>query len=155
MKHPLSATIGIGLTLLICSGASRAGEKRIGYTDLPPAVKETVQRETQGALIKGYSKEVEHGRTEYEVESIVDGKSRDISIDPSGKVVEVEQQVSLDAVPAAAMNAIRNEAGAGSIQKVEEVRSSSEVAYEAQVLIHGKHQEIRVHADGSAAPEQD
>ena len=86
---------------------------------------------------------------------ILAGKSRDVSIDPSGKVIEVEQQVALDAVPLAAMAAIRKQAEGRSIQKVEEVRSDAETAYEAQILSNGKHREIRVHADGSAAPEQD
>ena len=154
MRKPLSIAIGIALTLVISSGITRASEKRFSYGDLPPAVKETVQKEIQGATVKGYSKEVENGRTEYEVEMIVDGKSRDISMDPSGKIIEIEQEVSLDAVPAAAMAAIRKGAEGSSIQKVEEVKSDSETAYEARILSYGKHREIRVHADGSPAPEQ-
>jgi hypothetical protein len=94
-------------------------------------------------------------RTAYEVEMIADGKSRDILIDSSGKVIEIEQQVSLDAVPAAAMAAIQKRAGGGSILKVEEVKSASETVYEAQIPSNRKHREIRVHADASAAPEQD
>jgi hypothetical protein len=152
-SSPLIATC-VALALMISAGIDRADERRVKYSDLPPAVKETVQRETQGATVKGYSREVENGKIEYEVETMLDGKSRDIAIDPSGKIIEVEQQISLDAVPAAAMAAIRKGAGEGSIQKVEEVKSDSETAYEAQIAGHGKHREIRVRADGSAAPEQ-
>jgi uncharacterized membrane protein YkoI len=155
MKNNLSVVMGSALTLVTCTGVMRAGEKRVSYGDLPPAVKETSQRESQGAMVKGYSKEVEHGRTAYEVEMIADGKSRDILIDSSGKVVEIEQQVSLDAVPEAATASIQKRAGGGSILKVEEVKSDSETVYEAQILSNGKHRELRVHADGSATPEQD
>jgi hypothetical protein len=155
MKNSLSIVMGSALTLVTCTGSVRAGEKRVSYGDLPPAVKETAQRESQGAMVKGYTKEVEHSRIAYEVEMIADGKSRDILIDSSGRVIEVEQQVSLDAVPAAARAAIQKGAGGGSILKVEEVKSDSETAYEAQILGNRKHRELRVHVDGSAAPEHD
>src|ERR1700758_4416564 len=123
MKSSLSVVMGSTVTLVLCTGITRAGEKRVSYGDLPPAVKETAQRESQGAMVRGYSKEVEHGRTAYEVEMATDGKFRDILIDSSGRVIEVEQQVTLDAIPAAAMSAIQKGAGAGSILKVEEVKS--------------------------------
>ena len=132
-----------------------ASEKHVDFKDLPLPVKKTAQRESQGATVRGYAKEVENGKTEYEVEMIVAGKSRDVSIDPSGKVIEVEQQVALDSVPPAAMAAIRKEAGRDSIGNIEEVKSDAETAYEAQILSNGKQRQVRVHANGSAAPEQD
>jgi uncharacterized membrane protein YkoI len=155
MRNTFANALGSVLTLLFWTGIASASEKRVNYEDLPPAVQKTAQRESQGATLRGYSKEIENGKIEYEVEMIVAGKSRDVSIDPSGKVIEVEQQVALDAVPAAAMAAILKEAKGDSIRKVEEVRSDAETAYEAQILRNGKHREVRVHADGSAAPEQD
>lgn len=154
MRNSFSVTAS-ALTLLLCSGIAHAGEKRVQFSDLPPAVQKTAQAETQGATVNGYSKEVEHGNIRYEVAMILNGKSRDVSIDPSGKVVEVEQEVSLEAVPPAALTAIQAGARGGSIAKVEEVKSDSQTVYEAQVRGTGKHREIRVHADGSAAPEED
>jgi uncharacterized membrane protein YkoI len=150
-----SIASGRGLILVFCTAIAMAGEKRLNYKDLPPDVQKTAQRESQGATVRGYSKDVENGKIEYEVEMIVGGKSRDVSIDPSGKVLEVEQQVALEDVPAAAMAAVRKEVGGGSIRKIEEVRSGAETAYEAEILSNGKHREIRVLADGSTAPEQD
>ena len=154
MKKTFCFVLGSVLTLIFCSATAVASEKQITYDDLPAAVQKTAQRETNGATVRRYSKEVENGKVEYEVEMIVAGKSKDISIDLSGKVVEIEQQVSLDAVPVAAMAAIRKGAAGGSIRKIEQVSSNSEIAYEAQILNNGQHREIRVHADGSAAPEQ-
>ena len=154
MRSDVLIATRVTLTLLITAGICQGDEKLVKYGDLPPAVRETAEKASSGAIVKGYSKETHGGKTEYEVETIVDGKSRDISIDRSGKVIEVEQQISLSAVPAAAMAAIQKGAGDGSIQKVEEVKSDLETAYEAEILRHGKHREIRVHADGSTAPEQ-
>jgi hypothetical protein len=154
MRNGVLIAARVGLALLIATGICQGNEKRIKYTDLPPAVRETEEKQARGAIVKGYSKEIDNGRTEYEVETILNGKSRDISIDPSGKIIEIEQEVSLDAVPAASKTAIQKGAEGGSILKVEEVKSDSETAYEAQILRHGKHLEIRVYPDGSAAPEQ-
>ncbi|QNI30460.1 PepSY-like domain-containing protein [Alloacidobacterium dinghuense] len=154
MKKTFSFVLGSALIMGFCAAAAIAGETQITYNDLPAAVQKTAQRESQGATVWRYSKEVENGKVEYEVEMTAGGKSRDISINPSGKVVEIEQQVSLNTVPVAAMTAIRKEAAGASIRKVEEVRANAEIAYEAQILSNGKRQEIRVHADGSAAPER-
>src|SRR5579872_7560012 len=85
----------IGLT----SFALFAGETKVNMKDLPPAVQKTVQEETRNAKLKGLSKEVEHGQTFYEAETMVNGRSRDILIDSTGKVVEVEEQADLAAVP--------------------------------------------------------
>jgi uncharacterized membrane protein YkoI len=154
MKNSFSIAAS-GLTLLLCSGIARAGEKKVQFKDLPPAVQKTAQAETQGATVKGYSKEVEHGQVRYEVEMTVNGKSRDVSIDPTGKIVEVEQEVALEAIPPEALVAIQTAAGRGSIAKVEEVKLDSKIVYEAQVLSNGKPREIRFHADGSPASDLD
>jgi hypothetical protein len=40
----------------------------------PAAVRATIERETAHAALKGVSKEVEKGKTQYEVETTIDGK---------------------------------------------------------------------------------
>ena len=59
--------------------------------DLPPAVQQSVQAQTAGAQIKGFSKETEKGKTVYEVETLVNGKTRDITLDATGAVVELDE----------------------------------------------------------------
>jgi len=154
VKNRFSIPAGT-LALLLGSGVARAGEKQVKFSELPPAVQKAAQAESQGATVKGYAKEVEHGKVTFEVQMTLNGKTRDVSIDPSGKVVEVEQEVSLEAVPPAALTAIQAETKGGSIAKVEEVKSDSETVWEAQLLSRGKHREVRVHADGSPAPKQE
>jgi hypothetical protein len=50
---------------------------------------------------------VEKSSNYYKAEMMVNGKSRDLFIDPSGAVVEVEGEVVLDAVPEQVRTAIR------------------------------------------------
>ena len=56
-------------TIILSLGTIFAAEKKIRMQDLPPAVQKAIPVETQGADIKGYNQETEHGKTFYEVET--------------------------------------------------------------------------------------
>ena len=59
-------------------------DKPIKMKDVPPAVQKAVHEHTKGAELKGLSKEVENGKTFYEVETVVNGHSRDLLLDKTG-----------------------------------------------------------------------
>ena len=134
---------------------TRASEMKLNKADLPPAVRKAADHESRGATVRGYSKEVENGKTTYEVELMVNGHAKDVSMDPSGAVVEVEEVTPLESLPAAAREAIVKGAGSGKIIKVEAISNGKDPieAYEASVRTNGKHSEVRVKPDGSRAPE--
>jgi hypothetical protein len=68
-----------------------------------------------------------------------------------GEVVDVEEEVSMDRLPAAVTTRLRNKAGAGKITKVESLTKKGKiVAYEAQVNTAGKRSEVQVGPDGAA-----
>jgi hypothetical protein len=127
---------------------------RIKVEDLPKPVLTALQKMTQGATVLGASKEKENGRMTYEVETKVDGKSRDLTFDATGALLEVEQEVAIDGIPTAAREAIEKRAGGGVIAKVESVSAGSQVSYEADIKgLSGKKMEVAVNADGSAHKE--
>ncbi|HET6181727.1 MAG TPA: hypothetical protein VFE61_32715 [Candidatus Sulfotelmatobacter sp.] len=137
------------LAALALTTTAVAQEKKIQRADLPPAVEKTVAVQSQGATIKGFSQEKENGQTQYEAEMTVKGHSKDVTIDPSGAVVEVEEQVSLDSLPAAVKDGLQAKAGKGKIVKVESLTKHDKlVAYEAKVQTEGKKSEIQVGPDG-------
>jgi uncharacterized membrane protein YkoI len=122
-----------------------AQEQKIKRTDLPPAVEKTVAVQSQGATIKGFSQEKENGQTLYEAEMTVSGHSKDVLIDPTGAVVEVEEQVAFDFLPAAVKDGLQSKAGKGKILKVESITKHDKlVAYEAKVQTDRKKSEIQV-----------
>jgi len=132
-------------TLTVAEGQ----EKKIKRADLPPAVQETVAVVSKGATIKGFSQEVDNGQTLYEAEMSVNGHSKDVNIDSSGSVVEVEEQVEMDSLSTAVKEALLTKAGKGKIIKVESITKHDKlVAYEAQVRTDGKKSEIQVGPDG-------
>jgi hypothetical protein len=131
------------------TGLAFAQEKKIQRADLPPAVEKAVAAQTHGATVKGFSQETENGQTFYEAELTVSGHSKDVLIDSTGAVVEVEEQVALDSLPAAVKDGLQAKAGAGKILKVESITKHDKlVAYEAKVLTGGKKSEIQVGPDG-------
>ena len=131
--------------LLLLGATLGAADKKITAKDLPPAVAKAVQDETKGATIKGYSKEVENGKTMYEVETTVNGHTRDLLFDAAGKLVTIEEQVELNSVPAPVKTAFEAK---GKVLLVETVSTGGKVTYEAQVEKNGKKSELVVDAAG-------
>jgi uncharacterized Fe-S cluster-containing radical SAM superfamily enzyme len=137
------------IAVLTLSTIAFAQEKKIQRTDLPPAVEKTVAAQSEGATVKGFSQEKEKGQTYYEAEMTVSGHSKDVLIDANGNVVEVEEQVALDSLPAAVKEGLHAKAGAGEIVKVESLTKHDKlVAYEAVVKTDGKKKEVQVDPNG-------
>ena len=134
---------------LLLAGTSSAQEKKIKRSDLPPAVEKTVAAESTGATIKGFSTEKENGQTLYEAEMTINGHSKDISMTADGSIVEIEEQVAFDSLPADVKAGLQAKAGKGKILKVESLTKKGKlVAYEAKVDANGKKSEVQVGPDG-------
>jgi len=124
-------------------------EKKLNKSDLPTAVQKAVDEQSQGATVRGFSTEKENGQTIYEAQLTVNGKNRDISFDPKGSVLEVEDEVAFDSLPAAVQDGLKKKAGAGKITRVETLTKKGKlVAYEAVVQNGAKKSEIQVGPDG-------
>ena len=76
MRTLTSITALIALSL----GVSFA-QKKLTLKDLPPAVQTTIQAELKGGEIKNIGKETENKITQYEVETMLNGKHRDFNVD--------------------------------------------------------------------------
>jgi len=137
------------LVSLCLTPLALVAEKGISKSDLPPAVRRTVDEVSKGASVKGYSQGMENGKTEYEVELTIDSHSKDVTIAPDGSLMEVEEQVEMTALPTSVQLGLKAKAGKGSITKVESItKKGNVVAYEAQVKTGAKHSEIQVGPDG-------
>ena len=149
MKLNIRLSIVSVVIALAAGSVVVAQEKKITRAQLPPAVEQTVARESQGATIKGFATEIENGKRLYEVELTVDGLSKDISMDKNGNIVEVEAEVKMDSLPADVQAGLRKAAGAGTIGMVESLTKSGKlVAYEGHVKTGTKRSEIQVGPNG-------
>ena len=124
--------------------------KSLAVKDLPPAVQKTVQEQTKNAEIRNISKETENGVTQYEVETMVNGKHRDFNVDTKGGLVVVEEETAIDSIPAAARAAIQKKVGAGKLDMVETMTKGADTMYEAAYTgKDGKKHAVLVRADGT------
>src|SRR5882762_2335326 len=96
--------------LVLVQGAV-AQEKKIKRSELPAAVEKTVAEQSKGATIRGFNQEQENGQTTYEAELIVNGHSKDVQMDANGTILEVEEQVDFQALPAEVQAGLQAKAG--------------------------------------------
>ena len=145
------ANVCLAPALVALVNASIA-EEPVKKSDLPAVVQKAVDAQSAGASVLGYSKDKEHGRVEYEVQLMVGDHTKDVTIDPQGTVLEIEEQVAADALPAHVFHGLSGQARKGKITKIESLTKRGKiVAYEAQVT-GGKHAEIQVGPDGQKLP---
>jgi hypothetical protein len=152
-SNPLKVLGSLTITSFIAGLALvsllQAQEKKIKRDELPAAVEKTVAEQSHAATIKGFSTEIENNKAIYEVELTVNGHQKDISMDEQGNIVEVEEEVTLDSLPAAVKKGLIKTAGTGLIDKVESLTKNGKlVAYEAVVNDGAKHHEIQVGPTG-------
>ncbi len=135
---------------LLFAASTLAQEKKIKRSDLPAPVEKTVVAQSERATIRGFSEEIENGQTNYEAELIVNGHSKDILMDPSGAIVEVEEQIAVDSLPIAVRDGLQAKAGKGKLLKIESITKHDKlVAYEGHVMTGGKRSEVQVGPDGN------
>lgn len=129
--------------------------KSLQLKDLPAVVQKTVEDNVKGGQIKNISKEKEDGIEQYEVESLVNGKSRDFNVDTKGNLLVVEESTTIDAIPAAAKASILKKVADGKLRTVETFTEPGQpLMYEAAYIDKkGKHHEVLVKADGTGTKE--
>ena len=126
-------------------------EKKVERRDLPPAVEKALTSVASGAEIRGFATEKENGQIFYEVQLSTHGRKKDVLMDATGQVVEVEEEITLDALAPAVRDGLQARAGKGKLIKVESITKHDKlVAYEAQVLTGSRKSEVQIGPDGKA-----
>ena len=142
------------LTVLAAAAVLCLAARTLALKDLPAAAQKTIQAELKGGEIRNISRETEHGVAQYEVETMRNGKHRDFNVDTKGKLLVVEEETTIDAVPAPAKAAILRKAGGGKLRMVELFLRGGETLYEAAYTAKdGKRHEVLVKADGTETRE--
>ena len=108
-------------------GNAFAQEKKIKRSELPAAVEKAVVEQSKGATIRGFSEEKENGQTTYEAEMLVNGHTKDVQMDANGAVLEIEEQVDLQAVSAEVRAGLQARAGKGKITKIESITKNDKL----------------------------
>jgi uncharacterized membrane protein YkoI len=145
----LAAALSAGVsTIAITAQDAGSKEQKVTLEQLPAAVQTAVKEQSKGATVKGFAIENENGKKLYEAELTVNGHAKDISFDARGAIVSVEEETTLDKIPAPARAALEKAAGQGKIVIVEVVTEGGKTSYEAQINTGKKTSEVAVDASG-------
>ena len=122
---------------------------------MPAGIQQTVRNTLQGGGVKNIGREKEDGIDRYEIETVLNGTSRDFSVDTSGKLLLLEEETTIEAIPAAAKARILKTVGGGRLTRVETfTKTGQPTMFEASYADKaGKKHEFLVKADGTPIKE--
>jgi uncharacterized membrane protein YkoI len=159
LTHDVLVTAGLTFCLAsLVSGcaSSKSGapkETRVGVQEMSPPARATVEKVTAGGRVEQVSKEVERGRTVYDVEATVGGKHLEFLIaDSNGELLGTEVPIEFGELPepvrSAAQQYFGTSAGLTAMKGVE----YGETQYEIEGLRNGKRVEVSFDPRGKRAP---
>jgi hypothetical protein len=144
MNRTVQILSGIALGLVISVGA-QAKEKQIKQSDLPAAVQKSAVEHSTGATITGYTRDKVEGVMVYQMDLVVEGRTRGIVMDPDGTVLQIEQEIAWDQLPADVQTDLNNVAGKGKYGAVSTITKEGKlVAYEAELVTNGNKAHVQV-----------
>ena len=121
------------LTLLACLTlglTARAQEEKIALDKLPPRVLAAVKEKFKDAELISASKEVEGGKTLYEVQLKLKGQAMDVTATEDGTIIEVEKEITARDLPKAVTEALEAKYPKATYRKVEEISKEGKTLYE-------------------------
>ena len=144
------------LGLILCLGLAAgvlAQEKKIMKKDLPVPVLSSFQKAYPGATIKGLAREVEEGKTYFEIESVEGKVKRDLLYLADGTLVEIEETVGEADLPIPVKAAAAARYPKGKVVRAEKVTRGGAVSFELRVRVGKAQIEMSIDAAGKVLKE--
>jgi Putative beta-lactamase-inhibitor-like, PepSY-like len=140
--------IGIlGITLFALSAVAfsvHADDETIPANSLPAAVKKAINKKFRKAEIEKAVKEVEDGKTTYEVLLEIDDRPLEVAFTADGIILEIEKVIPFESAPAPVKKALAAKYPTAKIEKVEAVTKGEdgptvyEIVIQEEVVLDSK-----------------
>ena len=144
MSRTLRLITGATLGLLMTVAAWAEG-KKITYEQLPPPVQITVDAQTSGAKVWGYTEETLDGKTLYRLDLFTHHRPRVITIAADGTLVSIDDRVPWQSIPADAQAELLAAARPGTLGEFHSISVDGKiVSYTALVDLDGEKHRISV-----------
>ena len=92
------------MTTSFAFGSSAFAKK--GAAPCPDAVKASIAKAFAGSTLKSCKAEREHGQDQFEAKvTKADGKKAEVDLTADGKILQIEERIAVDSVPATVMKA--------------------------------------------------
>jgi uncharacterized membrane protein YkoI len=127
-----------GLVGLATVGGACAAEEKIPLDKVPAAVMKAVKKKFPSAKIEVAEKNVEDGKTTYEIGIEQDDRDITVSLKEDGTILEIEKEISVKDLPTAVTGAIAAKYPRATLKKAEEVTEGDKVTYEVIVVLESK-----------------
>ncbi len=153
MKAGLTLPAVILSTLAFGSISRAGGAER---TDCPAVIKAAIDKAFPKATITRCTAEREHGHDQFEVALTKNDRSRaEVDVSPDGKILQVEERIALDKVPAAVIKAFAARYPKAKVDAAEkQTPSSGSVTYELGFTIGATRKEATFTEAGKFVEEE-
>ena len=137
----LLSVVGLSVVSMVAFVAWAGGEheEEIALDAMPEAARAALLELAGGAMITEAECEQEHGALVYEAEWVADGIEHEAAVTADGALVEMEEEIPLEAAPAAVRAAIVQHFGADTTVTVER---KMVVVYEVEGDVDGEAKEV-------------
>jgi uncharacterized membrane protein YkoI len=147
------------LGLLVVAGLTRADEEKVPLDKVPKAVLDAVKAKFEGAKLVSAEKEVEEGKTVYDIAITHNSDKFEVEVSAEGVVLGYEKAIAVKDLPKAVSEAVEAKwpgstlKGTESVYKVKDGEDKLE-SYEIQVEAADKKKfEVLVAPDGKITKE--
>ena len=148
MTSPLRLPLIAVVVFLPATVGLFAEEQKISCGSLPSEVRAAFNKSFSRASINGCAKDVEKGKTTYEIMSMEGEARRNVRFHADGKLMEVEELIALSDVPEPAKQAVNKKYPGGEITLVEKGTRDTGVLYEFRLKHRSRLVEVYFDADG-------
>jgi len=146
------AMVGVIVGIALAWEGPGEVERKVTEAEVPAAALTALKKLAAGAEITEFAEEIEHGHTFYEGSwKAPSGGNMDVLVTASGDLVEIEEQVGADEVPAAVLAAARKAARKGAELELEK---KTMVLYEVKFQKGDRRHELLLAPDGRRVKEE-
>ena len=144
------------MTKLALAGILLAASPALADTACPAAVTTAIDKAFPKAKIDSCKPEKEHGHDQFEVKlTRADGSKAEVDVAPDGKILQVEEAIAVDKLPAAVVKAFAAKFPKTKIDRAEkQTPSSGSPTFELAFQANGKTKEVTFGEDGKFIEEE-
>ena len=148
MRRLIGMGAAVALVMTGWAAGTRAEEEKVKLDQVPKAVMDAARAKFPGAEIKGAEKEVEDGKTSYEIGLVHEGHKIDVVISPEGTIKAVETTVEAKDLPRAVTAAVEAKYPGATLGKAEKIEEDGKTTYEVKLASGKKKLEVLLDAKG-------
>jgi hypothetical protein len=122
--------------------------REVKKSDVPEAVLEAFQAAHPKAVPAEYGRETVNGQTRFEIEIRIGERDKDFVYLPDGILLQTEEEIPVDSLPQAIVDAIKKAHRDGEIEEADRITRSELTEYEVSVEVGDVEYELLLSSDG-------